>query len=348
MLHVKNNLFHSLRWLSVFWVCLAYLTGCAVDERYAETSSLEEFNNAANGGTQQNEEIKKINEKIFLSAQTEPDPEGYFLGPGDLITVSVFESADLNAEGRISSRGQITIPMLGKVEVNNLSAGEAEEKIENLLTEKYLHQAHVTIFIKEHVSKQVSVVGALKNPGRYDYVSQRRILDLLAMADGLSESASDVAYISRKNKEGQESVEIIDLEELLERGNVALNVTIKPGDVIFVPEAGVCHVDGAVRQPGPVKIDGDMTIDAAISAAGGFEGYADEDNVKLIRYLGNGKRKVVKLTQSDLVEGEAKNLLLQDKDVLYVEASGSKTFFSGFGVSLGFMGTGVTYKSPVK
>jgi polysaccharide export outer membrane protein len=182
---------------------------------------------------------------------TADNPADYLLGAGDLVTVTVFESAALNAEVRVSSRGFVSLPLLDNVEVAGLTAAEAEEKIERLYAARYLHDPHVTVYIKEHVSKQITLVGSLVKPGTYDYVSRRRLLDVIAIAQGLGAKAGSTAYVSRTDAKTNQPVSfMVDLDELIKRGNLAQNMIIEGGDVVFVPEAGQLFIDGAVRKPG--------------------------------------------------------------------------------------------------
>ncbi|HDO29598.1 MAG TPA: hypothetical protein ENG79_00875, partial [Desulfobacteraceae bacterium] len=92
----------------------------------------------------------------------------YILGPGDLISVKVFETSDLNTETRINSRGDITMPLLGNIHIQDLTAREAEQKIEQALTKNYMKVAHVTLFVKERMDQNVTVVGAVKHPGTFE------------------------------------------------------------------------------------------------------------------------------------------------------------------------------------
>ena len=64
-------------------------------------------------------EIAEMNEKLFSSARLGTDASDYLLGSGDLIQVKVYEAEDLNTKVRVSSRGNITLPLLGTVSVNN-------------------------------------------------------------------------------------------------------------------------------------------------------------------------------------------------------------------------------------
>lgn len=325
-------------------ICLL-LAGCA-EEQFVATTDLEHFQ------TQYIEKQKQYNrsqENIFSPVTVGNEGGGdYQLGPGDLIVVKVYETKELDAEVRVSSRGAISLPLLNTVDVYNLTAAEAEDKIENLYKEKYLHDPHISIHIKEHVSKQITLVGAIVKPGTYDYVSQRRLLDVIAIASGLTPESGSIAYITRENPSTKERLSyFINLDELMKEGKMEQNMIVLGGDVIFVPESGQCFIDGAVRKPGTYSLDTKMTITEALSLAGGLASYADDDSIKLIRYMGKGhKREIVTLSYSDLQGGVGDTLFLQDQDIIFAESSSSGLLSSGSGFSIGFMGTGFTYKDP--
>ena len=340
-----------IKTLRTFFVLVAFLSlfGCA-EEQFQANTDLQQFQKAS--------EVAELEKTAADEVKVEPVPAAtvteeigdYILGPGDLIQVTVFETQDLNTEVRISSRGQISLPLLGTVEVRNLTAAEAEEKIENLLAAKYLQDPHVSIFIKEHVSKQITLVGSFKKPGTYDYVSKRKLLDVIAIAEGLTEKAGSSAYITRFDETTKMNKNyFIDLDELIRKGNMAQNIMVMGGDVIFIPETGQCFVDGAVRKPGTYPIRSGMTITEVVTLAGGLAGYADTDKIKLIRLMGPGKeRQVLSLSYNDLQAGVGDSLLIKDQDIIFAESSSSGLLFSGSGFTLGFMGTGVSFSNPKK
>ncbi len=323
------------------------LAGCA-SERFEETTTVEEFQREYKDA--QKKEDERLHRNYFSAATLcSPEALDYRLGPGDLLGVTVFEDKDMNAEVRVSSRGTVTLPMLGAVNVFRLTAVEAEKKIEDILRQKYLHDPHVSVYIKEHVSRQITVVGALKNPGSFDCLSKKHLLDVLAIAGGLTPDAGEVAYITRENpKTGTAENYVVDLDALVRKGNMDQNIIILGGDELFVPKAGHCFVDGAVRKPGIYPVKSDLTVTEAIALAGGLTNYAEEDEIKLVRYVSKGHREIIRLKYSELQEGQGDTIYLQDNDIVFVELSGVGTFFSGSGFSLGFMGTGFNYKTPVK
>ena len=328
-------------------ICFLFLVGCAEEERFKQTTTIKQFQE-----TQSKQTGEKLTQKTYTPMPTiqEIGVEGsdYLLGSGDLIAVKVFESEDLQAEVRVSSRGNINLPLLDVINVLNLTAAEAEQKIEDLYKKDYLHDPHVSVYIKEHMSKQITIVGAVQEPGTYEYISRRRLLDVLAMGDGLADDAGSLAYITRNDpKTGEMANYVVNLEDLIKNGNMAYNHPILGGDVIFIPESGYCFVDGAVRKPGTYPLTGNMTITEAISVAGGLAGWADDDKIKLIRFMGRGaERQVVSLSYTDLQAGVGDTLELQDQDIIFAESSASGKFFSGTGFTLGFMGTGINFRNP--
>ncbi len=323
------------------------LAGCGGDEKFKATTSLENFQEIYAKQQNQEAESHKIN---MLPPADDAGEEGgeYLLGSGDLLVIKVLEESSLDTEARVSSKGSINVPLLGEVSVLNLTASEAERKIEELYGLDYMHDPHVSVYIKERMSKQITLVGAVEKPGTYDYVAQRRLLDVLAVGNGLKKEAGSFAYITRKNpKNGTSANYIVDLEDLVKNGNMTHNHVILGGDVIFIPESGQCFVDGAVRKPGTYPLQSNMTITEAIALAGGLAGYANDESIKLVRFMGRGKeRQVVSLSYSDLQTGLGDTLVLKDQDIIYAESSASGKLFSGAGFTLGFMGTGVSFKDP--
>lgn len=292
------------------------------------------------------EEISQLNQQLFASAQVNVDPSDYLLGAGDLIHVTVFEAKDLESKVRVSSRGYVTLPLLGQVQVKGLSAREAEEKIEQAYREKYIKDPHVSIFVEEHFSQRVTLVGQFKNPGTYDYLSKMRLLDVMALAGGLSDNAGRIVQVRRMStSQEKQGMFLVDLDKLIKEGNTALNIEINGGDVIFVPEAGVFFVDGAVRKPGSYPIKQKTTVTEALVAAGGFAPYAKKDHVTLVRYVGDGERKVIELNMEE-AQGQTE---VQDRDVIIAQESAFGKLIYGTGINLGIPGLfGFGYRDPAR
>lgn len=322
----------------LLFLTLLIISGCASEQLTSNDVEVEEFQ------TQEDQLADRtVQQNMFDSVLIAPPEETEtLLGPGDLITVNVLESEELNTETRVSSRGYISMPILDQVSVLDLTAAQAEERIEELLRGEYLRNPHVSVFVKERLSSQVTLVGAFTMPGNYDYVIGRRLLDIIAVAQGVTENSASIAYLTRQDQHTDKPKNyIIDLDALIKRGDMNYNIAIAGGDVIFIPEAGKCFIDGAVRNPGTYPVKGEMTITEAIVLAGGLTAYAENDKIKLIRYIGDGKRKIISLSINELQEGLGDSIKLKDQDVIYAESSSAGLLSTGMGFNIGFMGTGI-------
>jgi polysaccharide export outer membrane protein len=323
-------------------VFIIFAIGCGGGKRASDLASSQSKVESA-------QEIKELNSKLIAQSSFTPaSPADYIIGPADLLEIKVFESEKMTSTVRVGSRGQITLPLLGSVDVNGLTAREAEEKIEGLLKkEGYINNPHVSVFVKEHRSKLVSVVGYVRDPGNYELLGRQTLLDALANAKGLNDNAARSVYLTRTEEDGRRQAYVIDLDQLLLRGDSELNLPLKAGDVIYVPEAGTVFVEGAVRRPGAFPIKGGATtVSQAIAAAGGVTGYADSGDIKLIHYLGNGKREITQLNLRRIQKGEDEDPIVKDRDAIIVGASIAKRVLYGLRLSTLFGLIGVGYSPP--
>jgi polysaccharide export outer membrane protein len=291
-----------------------------------------------------NDEITRLNEQLFAAAQMHEDPADYLLGAGDLLQITVFESKDLNALVRVSSRGHITLPLLGQVGVKGMTAREAEIKIEKLYRSKYIKNPHVNVFVKEHMSRRVTLMGQFKQPGTYEYPSKQTLLDVMALAGGLTDNAGNIIQVRRHQaRPGEPNVLLIDLNQLIKEGRMALNVDINGGDIIFAPEAGHFFVDGAVRRPGSYPIRGKLGLGEALLTAGGIRPWGIKDSIVLIRDVEGKGRKGIEI---NLNKPDNKEMEIKDGDIIVVKSSSWGKMVHGGGVNIGIPGLGVGYRDP--
>ncbi|MDP3040130.1 MAG: polysaccharide biosynthesis/export family protein, partial [Deltaproteobacteria bacterium] len=144
-------------------------------------------------------QVKAMNEKLLMStlAGRKTSQRDYKIGPEDLLEISVFEEEKLNKTVRVSSQGNISLPLLGVLRVKGLTANELEKEVRDLLAEKYLQNPQVSIFIKEFRNQRISVIGMVEKPGVFEVTGQKTVLDMLAMAGGLKEDAGQFLFLIR-------------------------------------------------------------------------------------------------------------------------------------------------------
>ena len=288
-------------------------------------------------------QTKAMNDRIMMGAYSSGrgPMRDYKVGSEDLLEIAVFEDEKLNKTVRVSSQGNISLPLLGILRVKGLTAAEVEREIRDLLAEKYFQDPHVTVFIKEYRSQRISVLGAVEKPSVYDISGQKTVLEALAMAGGLKEDASHVLFLIRppkseeevpqENKEtNQETAKtfVIDLDELVINSNWSLNMPLLNGDIINVPISGRVFVGGYVKGPGGFPLKGKtVTVSQAIAMAGGLAPKADGSEVKIFRFPEKGgERIIVSVNIYEIEKGKDRDVGVKENDIVVVPLSGVKGF----------------------
>jgi polysaccharide export outer membrane protein len=249
----------------------------------------------------------------------------YQIGAKDLLEISVFEVPELNITVRVSENGMISLPLLGEVKAEGLNRLELEKRIAAMLEKNYLKNAQVTIFIKEFQSKKISVMGAVKDPGTHDLIGRQSLLQVISMAGGLSEQASDTVVIFRQFKSAPSQSLVIKLDDLLLKADPRYNIPIFPGDIINVPGNQYLdiYVFGQVKNPGAVRMkkgSDEVTLLRAIAQAGGFTDRARRGKV-LVTRTEEGSEKKFYVDVKDILSGGRKDFVLQAFDVIFVPES---------------------------
>ena len=234
------------------------------------------------------------------------------LGAGDVLKISVYGNPDLGLETRISEAGQITFPLVGNVALGGLSVSAAEKKLGGLLESGgFLRKAQVNIIVTSLQSQQVSVLGQVNRPGRYPIEGKRSVMDMLAMAGGVSADGGDSINLIRK-RDGKTSREVIDIVEMVRSADLNRDLDVAGNDVIFVERAPRFYIYGEVQRPGPFRLERSMTVLQGLSAGGGLTQRGTERGIRIKRRDAEGKLQVLEAKHDDL---------LQVDDVVYVKES---------------------------
>lgn len=281
---------------------------------------------------------EKLNEVIMVSAATKTaTPDDYRIGPEDLLEIEAYNVEDVKKTLRVNSQGDIALPLVGIINAKGKTTSEIEKLIAVKL-DRYVQETVVNVFVKEYHSQRISVVGAVRNPQAYAVTGQRYLIDMLMVAGGLKENAANICYIIRPGNENQldsrTGTIIVDLEELLVKGNSALNLPVFSGDLINVPEGGVFFVDGAVKEPGVFTMRGKTTIIQAITMAKGVNPNAKHGEIRIFRDNGRGERDIIGVDYDAIRKGDLPDILIAENDIIIVPVSGIKNFYQGFTSSL--------------
>ena len=147
----------------------------------------------------------------------------YQLGAGDRIRLVVYGEPNLTGEFGIDGGGQLGVPLIGKIKAGGLTAAQLEKHIASKLSPDYLKDPSVTVEVISY--RPFYIVGEVKNPGSYPYVSGMTVINAVALAGGYTYRARENDFkIERGTKNGIRKIEGAPGTEVL------------PGDVITVDE----------------------------------------------------------------------------------------------------------------
>ena len=287
------------------------------------------------------------NERIRqLASAFQAKAGDYLLGSGDLLRIDVFDVPDLSREVRVSESGHISLPLIPvKVRAGGLTAFQLEEKLAELLQVNGLvSHPQVTIFVKEHRSQPITVIGAVNRPTTLQAIRHTTLLEALSEAGGLADEAGSVVIVTRpanlntpaeassaKNENGSPTgaqTITIGLKQLLASGDPQYNIPIFGGDVISVPRAGIVYVVGAVQRSGGFALKSDseqMSALKAVALAHGLKGTAKPARAVIIRKdPETGKEQEIDVNLKKIMARKAPDVGLRANDILFIPDSTGK------------------------
>lgn len=285
------------------------------------------------------------------SSQAEPLSEApkILIGPGDVLNVQVFDTPELSAEAaRVSQTGQVTIPVLGMVQVAGLNAEQAARHIEaELRARGIMVDPHVIVSIVEYATQGATMLGEIRAPGVYPTFGGRRLLDMIALAGGVSASAGKIVIIAhRDDPEHPEKIALVRNAEAL---GSQQNPVILPGDTVMVGRAGVIYLLGAVTRQGGYLIDNNepVSLMQALTLAGGWERTAALSKARLIRKVPEGHKELM-LDLKHVLNGEQADISLRDGDILFLPTSiGKNLAYRGMEAAIAAAQTAVIYSGTL-
>ena len=256
--------------------------------------------------------VAPLSGRLFAqSTLTTPAVADYVIGSQDVLTIQVFDQADLGGKYTVEADGTFTFPLVGRVQAGGLTLRAFETELRNKLADGYFKNPQVTVAVETYRSQRVFVMGEVRQPGPVPLTGGMTLIEALARAGSTLPTASGEVAIVRAPKDakgpvlpGQDAngnVERASIKDL-EGGALSQNFDLHDGDTIFVPRAETIYVFGQVKNPGAYSLtERGTTVLQALSLAGGVTENGAMNRVKVIRIV-KGDKKEVKTKLTDLVK----------------------------------------------
>jgi polysaccharide export outer membrane protein len=242
------------------------------------------------------------------SAQSAVD---YRIGAQDVLTIQVFDQADLGGKYTVETDGTFSFPLIGRVRAGGMSLRALEGELKTKLADGYFRNPQVTVAIEQYRSQRVFVMGEVRAPGPVPLTGGMTLIEALSRAGSTQPTASGEVAVVRapqgakgpvmpSQEAGGTEVFRASIRDL-ESGSLSQNIELHDGDTIFVPRAETAYVFGQVKNPGGYALQKDTTILQALSLAGGVTENGAMNRVRIVRIVG-GAKKEIKVNLTDVVK----------------------------------------------
>lgn len=294
------------------------------------------------GATKQMRRLSCIILLACMTLAASAQQESLLIGPGDQLSILVFDTPDLTQHVRVTDAGEVPLVMGGGVKLSGLTPGQAAVAIEEALVKgNILNHPHVTVTVDQYATQNISVMGEVRTPGLFPLPTPRGILDVLAMAGGLTELADRKIVIERRAT--HERFNYIVSND----GSAALDqkVVVYPGDTVLVAKVGVVYVLGDVGRPGGFAMatnDSTISVLEAVALAGGTPPTAVPSHARLIRKTPQGYAET-NLPLSDMQKGKVADMPMFANDIVYVPFSYARSMVVNASSIIAVAGSAAVY-----
>ncbi len=244
-----------------------------------------------------------------LNIQT---PKTYEIGIGDQVLIHIWGNSQNDYQLTVNNNGQILIPDVGPVYIAGLSFEAAEDKVKQRLAEIYSNMAgsrpgtFAQINMGQLRSIQVNLVGEVVTPGTYTLPVTATVFNGLYLSGGPNNIGSfrNIKLIRNNN-----TVKTIDIYNFLVDANPSENVTLKDGDILFIPPVEKrVEITGEFKREGLFEMKEGEMLNDLIRFAGGFTENAYLSKTQIFRKTQQGQQILDipfnSLSTSPLVNGD--------------------------------------------
>ena len=185
-----------------------------------------------------NEEIKKETgvKKIGKLLNAE-EGEEYRVRPFDILMIKIYQEADLSGDYRVQKGGFIDMPLIRKVQVENFTVYEIEDKITSLFSKDYLMNPQIMITVKEYHAEKIIILGQVVKPGTYAISAEEPVtlLRAISMASGFTNIAAVNNVRIIRMEKNKKVTRVVRAAEIIDGKKE--DVPLEPGDIVVVPES---------------------------------------------------------------------------------------------------------------
>ncbi len=163
----------------------------------------------------------------------------YLIGPGDNVNINVWRNPEVSANVPVRPDGKITSPLVEDLQASGKTSTELARDVEKALS-KFIQQPVVTVVVTGFVGtygQQIRVIGQAARPQALPYRRDMSLMDVLIAVGGVTEFASGNKANIIRTIDGKQTKMPVRLHDLIKEGDISANISMRPGDVLVIPES---------------------------------------------------------------------------------------------------------------
>jgi polysaccharide biosynthesis/export protein len=161
-------------------------------------------------------------------------PAGFVIGPEDVLGILFWREPDLSGDVTVRSDGKITLPLLGELTAGGLAPEALRLELQKAAG-RFLADVNVTVVVRQINSRKVFITGEVAHPGVFPLIGPRTVLQLIALAGGLTEYAKGDSIRIMRTEGGRTRTLEFNYKDVLKGKRLEQNVQLEPGDIAVVP-----------------------------------------------------------------------------------------------------------------
>ncbi len=171
--------------------------------------------------------------QVVPMADEATDKGAYRIGKEDVLEVVVYREPELSRVVPVRPDGRISLPLAGEVEAAGKTPAELQEGLVKMLS-PYVHDATVSVLVKEINASKVFVLGEVIHPGGFPLRGPMSVVQAIAVAGGRTPYAGDRVVWLRQKGDGKAERATLSFDEIV-KGEVKGALWLRNGDVLYVP-----------------------------------------------------------------------------------------------------------------
>jgi polysaccharide export outer membrane protein len=168
------------------------------------------------------------------AAQAVTVPANYVIGPEDVLGIVFWRETEMSGDVTVRPDGRITLPLIGEIQAEGQRPQALRDQIQ-LAAGKYMTDANVSVVVRQIHSRKVFITGNVTNPGGFPLVGPRNVMQVIALAGGLTEYADSKNITIVRDENGRSRSFKFNYKDVAKGKKLEQNIQLQPGDTVVVP-----------------------------------------------------------------------------------------------------------------